>query len=291
MGGKLKKPIFKRWWFWAILIVIAIGFLGSGGDKSEGDKSDQNDKPAIAEGNGEIELSYNITGELDIKFEDGKAIAAITTNAADGSLFETTLMDGQLNLVSDFISIESGKGIKEFEIPEEWEVGYISGLAMMRFNLDEHPQPDSIKELYGENGEKLEGEFAKENNLGGYNINLEVGTVPYPDEKTVREKLDELFLGALNELISASDGVIVKIQPHFTDGDWSSVAVTVSDAWYYSQEHEKERFAEQVGDTVTAVIKNAAKVDGDKMVSVYFYDTYEKELASPKIMGGYKIKR
>ena len=170
------------------------------------------------------------------------------------------------------------------------EIGYISGVAMMRFNLDEHPQPDNIKELYGANGDKLEGEFAEENNLGGYNINLEIVTVPYPDEQTVKEKQDELFWSSLNEIINISDGVIVKIQPHFTDGDWSSVAVTVSDAWYYSQEHEKERFAESIGDTVTTVIKNTGKVDRDKTVSIYFYDTYEKELASPKIMGGYKIK-
>ena len=85
------------------------------------------------------EVIYEVTGELEIKFKDGKAIATITTNAIDGSVFETVIMDGNLNMVSDFITIQNGIGVKEFDIPKEWEVGYVSGSAMMRFNLEEHP--------------------------------------------------------------------------------------------------------------------------------------------------------
>jgi energy-coupling factor transporter transmembrane protein EcfT len=85
------------------------------------------------------EVIYEVTGELDIKFKDDKVIATISTNAVDGSIFETAIMDGNFNMVSDFITIQNGVGVKEFDIPKEWEVGYISGSAMMRFNLDEHP--------------------------------------------------------------------------------------------------------------------------------------------------------
>lgn len=237
------------------------------------------------------EVIYEVTGELEIKFKDGKAIATITTNAIDGSVFETVIMDGNLNMVSDFITIQNGIGVKEFDIPKEWEVGYVSGSAMMRFNLEEHPQPDKVKKAYGENGEKLRGKFAVENNVNGYNINLEIVTVPYPDEETVKAKLDELFVAAMNELINTSNGVIVNIQPHFKDGDWSSVAVIVSDAWYYSQDYEKERFAENVGGAIQTIVTSAGKVGSDDLVTVYFYDTHGKELASPKLLGGYKIKR
>lgn len=237
------------------------------------------------------EVIYEVTGELEIKFKDGKAIATISTNAVDGSIFETAIMDGNFNMVSDFITIQNGVGVKEFDIPKEWEVGYISGSAMMRFNLDEHPQPDNVKEIYGQYGENLKGDFAVENNVNGYNINLEIVTVPYPDEETVKAKLDELFVAAMNELINTSNGVIVNIQPHLRDGDWSSVAVTVSDAWYYSQDYEKERFAENVGGAIQTIVTSAGKVGSDDLVTVYFYDTYGKELASPKLLGGYKIKR
>lgn len=31
--GKVKKSIFKRWWFWAIVVIIVIGAIGSNGSK------------------------------------------------------------------------------------------------------------------------------------------------------------------------------------------------------------------------------------------------------------------
>lgn len=299
MDKKQKKPLYKRWWFIVLIICVVIGAINSGEDESDNrEKSVVTNERAVEkeavienENVNDEEILYNVTGELSIEFKDGKAIATVTTNAIDGAIFETMIMDGNFNVVSDFITIENGIGTKEFDIPKEWDIGYVSGSAMMRFNLDEYPQPDHVKELYGEYGENLTGDFAIANNLNGNNINLDIITVAYPNEETVRAKLDELFIAALNELIEISDGVIVKIQPHFKDGDWSSVAVTVSDAWYYSAEYEKERFAEQVGTMVEAIVKNAAKVSSDKYVSVYFYDTYGKELASPKVFGGYKIKR
>lgn len=291
----MKKPFYKRKWFIGVVVLFILGgILNAMGEEEESVNINTNKGEEIVDTKQETKEqgpTTNITGELNIEFKDNKAIATVTTNAVDGSIFETSLTNSQLNAVSDFINIENGQGSKEFDIPAEWESEYISGIAMMRFNLDEHPQPDNVKELYGEKGEKLEGEFAEENNLGGKNVNLAIVTVPYPDLETVKETQDKLLLEVLDEMIELSNGVIVHIQPHFTDGDWSSVAVTVSDAWYNSQEHEKERFAEQIRDTIVTIIKNAGKVEQDKTVSVYFFDTYKKELASPKITGGYKIKR
>lgn len=293
MNEKLKKPFYKRWWFIALVVFVIIGAFGGDDTDEREDKGktvatvDIEDKETQKNNKANME----VTGDLSIEFQDDKVIAIIETNAMDGAIFETSLIDGNFNLVSDFISIENGKGVKEFKIPEEWDVGYISGITMMRFNLDEHPQPDHVKEIYGESGENLKGEYAEENNVNGYNINLPTITIPYPNEETVKEVQNELFADAMEELISLSNGIIVNMQPHFNDGDWSSVAVTVSDAWYNSPEHEKERFAETMGDAVTTIIKNTGKVNADKNITVYFYDTYQKELASPKVLGGYKIKR
>ncbi|CAK7070268.1 DUF4352 domain-containing protein [Tissierella sp.] len=48
MEGKKKKPFFKRWWFWAIVLIIGIGMLGSNeGDKNKGDKSSEPDKIVV----------------------------------------------------------------------------------------------------------------------------------------------------------------------------------------------------------------------------------------------------
>lgn len=238
-----------------------------------------------------VDVDLDVNVDLDVEFTDGEAIITITTNAVDGSIFETLIMDSDFNSISDYISIENGKGIKTLNIDEEWEVGYLAVTSMMRFNLDDHPQPEEVKKAYGETGEKLTGDLATENNLGGKNIAIESKAIPYPDAGTVEAKQNELFTDFMEELIASSDGVIINVQPHFEDGDWSSAAVTVSDSWYNSQEHEKERFAESIGDTVKSVITNTNRVAEGKHVTVYFYDAYQKELASPKMTGGYKIKR
>ena len=36
--AKIKKPFYKRWWVWAIVVVLAIGMFGSSGDtETKGD--------------------------------------------------------------------------------------------------------------------------------------------------------------------------------------------------------------------------------------------------------------
>lgn len=299
-SNKEKKPFYKRWWFIVIVLFVVIGSIG-GDDEKESEK--EKDKPVAVKTEkkedekveknvkSEKEESLDVKGALDITFKDNKAIATITTNAIDGSIFETTIMDGNINMVTGFLEVKDGKAVKEFEANKDWEVGYLSSIASMRFNLDEHPQPEQVKKAYGEHGENLKGDFIIENNVGGNNLNLESKTIAYPDEITLKAKQTELFDKAMNELIGSSGGVIVNIQPRFEKDDWSAVSVIVSDVWYNSQDHEKERFAEQVGETVSTLVTNGGKVEPNKAVLVYVMDTYNKELASPKVLGGYKIKK
>lgn len=35
-GAKVKKPIYKKWWFWLILVVLFIGIIGASGDGDGG---------------------------------------------------------------------------------------------------------------------------------------------------------------------------------------------------------------------------------------------------------------
>jgi len=286
--GKVKKPLFKRWWFILIVAIVIISALSSrsGNDESPAtETASQNNKKA------ELEEQLTFKGAIDLKVDNDKVIMTINSNVPDGGIFEVSLMNGKFDVLSEFIPIKDGKIVKEFKIPKDWGIGYVSGMAMFRFNLKDHLQPDHIKEVYGEKGEKMLGDQAAETTDSGYNGTIEPIIIAYPDEATVKSKQKELLLQAFNEMIKSSNGVILKIQPHFEDNDWSSVAVTVSDAWYYSAEHEKERFAEQVGSAIESVIRSAGAVNKDDYVSVYFYDTYQKELATPKILGGYKIKR
>jgi len=273
-----------------IAIFIVLGIIGSmlgGGEDSETSSMDANTNPNEAS----IDEILSFKGTMDLKVDGDKVIMTVNSNVPDGGLFEVSLVNGSYDTLSDFTEVKEGQAVKEFSIPEDWNVGYLSGLAMFRFNLDEHPQPDHIKEIYGQKGEKMLGDQAVETTIGGYNGNIEPETIAYPDETTIEAAQNELLLQTFNEMIKASDGVILRIQPYLKDNDWSSIAVTVSDAWYYSAEHEKERFAEQIGSTVETIIKTSGLIAKDKTIFVYFLDSHQKELAKPKMLGGYKIVR
>jgi len=231
-------------------------------------------------------LTFN--GDMDLKATNGKVQMSITSNVPDGGIFEIAIMDNKLNIQSDFVPIKDGKITKEFSIPKEWGVGFIAGTALFRFNLEDHPQPDNIKKIYGDKGEKMAGGSAVENNLGGKNGQIEGKTVAYPDEQTVKTEQQKLFKQTIAEMVKVSNGIIVDILPRHGSNKWDVVNVVVSDSWYYSQDYEKERFAEQVGSSVENLVLNAGLAEGT--VLVYFVDTYGKTVADPKIFGGYEIK-
>ncbi|QBK24966.1 hypothetical protein [Ureibacillus thermophilus] len=228
------------------------------------------------------------TGSMTATASEGKITVNIETNALDGALFEVSIIDGNFNVKSDFLEVKDGKIVHDFEIPPEWGPAYFAYNAMFRFNLDEHPQPQHIKDVYGGVGENLTGNLTSENNLNGKNATIEGGTVAYPSEEAVKSHIDNEFNNVIAEMISVSEGVLIDIRPMSGD-DWGIVDVIVSDVWYYTPEHEKERFAESVGTAVEKVVINSGKADGSVMV--YFKDGYGKELATPKILGGYKIQR
>ncbi|WP_096155700.1 hypothetical protein [Bacillus sp. FJAT-45066] len=234
----------------------------------------------------EKKAQLEFKGNMELKAEEGKIHVNITSNVPDGGIFEVVLMEANFNIVSDFLEIKDGKIQHTFDV-SEWEPGEVGGMAMFRFNLDDHPQPDSIKVIYGQFGEKMTGTLAVAHHQNGKNGSIENVTIAYPNETAVKEKRSEQFVKAIQEIIEVSGGIIVDISPRYNDGDWTLVNVVVSDAWYYSAQHEKERFAEQVGNTVETLIVNAGV---SKTTSVYFVDTFAKTVAEPKIFGGYKIK-
>lgn len=45
-GGKIKKPFYKKWWFWVIIAFIVIGSFGS---SEENNPTEQVEKPALSQ--------------------------------------------------------------------------------------------------------------------------------------------------------------------------------------------------------------------------------------------------
>lgn len=271
--------------FFALVIVVGM---------FSGDDENSVEEDAIEEDIEEKELEAvdtEVTTSLDYEVKEDSIELVVNTNAVDGSIFEMMIIDSDINLESAFFTVEDGVAKGSLYINPDWQPGYLTASGSMRFNLDDHPQPESVKEIYGENGEHLTGKFTVENNLDGYNVQVETVQIAYPNEEEASQRSTDELLGGLNELIDSTDGILMGINPRFEDNEWGAVHVTVSDAWYNSPEHEKERFAETVSDSIKNIIYNSGTMESGETILVYFFDAYDKELASPKMLGGYKIKR
>ncbi|WP_301109844.1 hypothetical protein [Sporosarcina sp.] len=253
--------------------------------KVAADKADAEKKKQAAEKKKKEQL--NVKGTVKATSEKGKIKVAIDTNIPDGSLLEVSLIDGNLNHKSGFVKVKDGIAETSFDIPSDWKPAHFAANAMFRFNLDEHPQPEDIKNIYGETGNKMTGDLASENQLGGKNAVFETVTVPYPSEEAVKTEQDKSFNQAIAEMKELGGGIILDVTPR--QGNWDIVNVVISDAWYYSPDHEKERFVDQIGELVMNLVNNSGKYED--LVSVYFVDSYGSDLATPKILGGWKLKK
>lgn len=275
----------------AYVLMAVYSFLESGSEMRERDKVaiEQKQDDTKQEEKKEQKVDTNIDATIKTNVSNDAIELIIETNAIDGSEFEYFIMNGDLDMKSGFVSVENGIAKTTVEIDESWEPGYLGIGASMRFNMEDRKQPEHVRKAYGEHGEKLKGDLAQENHLNGYNIFIDGKTVAFPNEEEVKANVTSKLESAMSELVDGSNGVIVSIRP--STSDWKIIRVTVSDAWYYSPEHEKERFAQTFGDGIEKIIKASGIIEKNEIVSVSFYDSYGKELATPKIMGGYKIKR
>lgn len=99
---------------------------------------------------------------------------------------------------------------------------------------------------------------------------------------------------ALFKIAEVSEGTLsnVYVTPYAPEGILTQISVDVSDAWYHSQEFEKERFAETVYDAIKATLVEVGAIENrDETIIVTLYDAHGKELAKSKMLGGFKIKR
>lgn len=110
-------------------------------------------------------------------------------------------------------------------------------------------------------------------------------------QETWSAEQEAIFEQDLIELIESSNGSVLSARPYLNNDDWSSIAVAVDDAWYYLQDYEKERHAEQLFNIFNVFLKETGVIDETQNAMVVIVDINDKELASPSVLGGYKIKR
>jgi len=117
-------------------------------------------------------------------------------------------------------------------------------------------------------------------------ISITPSQSPTPSVRGSGADLDAYF-DKMNLLKEFHDGNIIEFMTERVD-DYSRINVIVSDAWYNSADHIKERFVEGVSADINQISKDTGVRD---FVDVHFYDIDNKKLAEPRLFGGYRILR
>lgn len=79
-GGRNKQPIFKKWWFWAIVVVVVFGAIGSRGS---GETVDSGTNNSAGGGAPEREQSSVSTEEKVSVFSGDCGISAVAEMGTD----------------------------------------------------------------------------------------------------------------------------------------------------------------------------------------------------------------
>lgn len=147
--------------------------------------------------------------------------------------------------------------------------------------------PESVEPEPTEN-EQEQAEQEQQNESGEPQPQKEENQpIEQPEETQLPKEADEAdktFEADSQELIGRTNGIVRSIKP-YEEGSWSSVDVVVNDKWYQLDMVAKERF---VNGFSYLVINLVEKIYNERPV-VFFVDGFGKEVATPKMLGGYNI--
>lgn len=267
-----------------ILLVIITLIIKSCGGCSDEDSSDNSKAGKPASGS---EYSLNFEPVINPVVETGKITVNADVDCPDGAIMQVMLMSGDLSEMYSDKPIVKGRKISSVFTLKNTDVKNYGGSFTFQFNADSLQQPDNVKTVFGEKGEKLEGDNTQESNFKdntkGKNASVTF-TVPYPSKDAVDKKITAIFNEMANEMVANSDGLILTIE-HPEPGIFE---MQVSNNWYLSNNNVKQYFAEQMLKTFTQVGKN---MDGEDYTLLTIYDESMNTVASSKILGGMEIKR
>ena len=154
----------------------------------------------------------------------------------------------------------------------------------------EDEEADKIKEATAEETDKQEEKDAWEET--GKILDEEDGEESHKLEgKELEKNQKEKLQKALDKLIEDGDGDI--IDARFSDNHKESgefMTVVISDAWYNTPEHEKERYAESAINAVKSAVYNSGLQEHGSTIIVSLQDDFGKEIAKQGLTGKIKIK-
>lgn len=99
-GAKIRKPIFKKWWFWAILVIVCIVIATSGNDTGDSN---------VPNGDGNISASDNGTTEENKTTEATKDVYYVGDTVMDGNTKIVFMSSGVYTEENQFLEAGEGK--------------------------------------------------------------------------------------------------------------------------------------------------------------------------------------
>lgn len=114
-GGKNKPPIYKRWWFIAIIVIIVLAAIGGSGssDSSGSTSSTATSKTAVSSSSSEAAIEYTAYTVTELS-EDLDSNALKAADKYKGQYVELT---GRLSVIDS-----NGKYISIIDSTDEWAI-------------------------------------------------------------------------------------------------------------------------------------------------------------------------
>lgn len=114
-GGKNKPPIYKRWWFIAIIVIIVLAAIGASGssDSSGSTSSTATSKTAVSSSSSEAAIEYTAYTVTELS-EDLDSNALKAADKYKGQYVELT---GRLSVIDS-----NGKYISIVDSTDEWAI-------------------------------------------------------------------------------------------------------------------------------------------------------------------------
>lgn len=114
-GGKNKPPIYKRWWFIAIIVIIVLAAIGGSGssDSSGSTSSTATSKTAVSSSSSEAAIEYTAYTVTELS-EDLDSNALKAADKYKGQYVELT---GRLSVIDS-----NGKYISIVDSTDEWAI-------------------------------------------------------------------------------------------------------------------------------------------------------------------------
>lgn len=237
--------------------------------------------------------SVEFSGKLVPTIIDNKVKLEILANVPDGAIMKTTLV-GQRGETPAFevqqVVMKDGKGEFIADV-SDWEHGYLAAMSLLRFNADEIIQPDNVKELYGEHGEKMKGIFTQENHLKGFNGILKYSRIAYPSFEILKSEHKDRFENLLKNTFLKKAKQLVSNVEILELTDYSiRIDIIVNKNWDKLSLAQKERVVNNFVNAIKEFAVNNYQALNETQAVVFFMDKRGNEVAAPKTFGGYEIK-